>query len=80
MVQQLLRETYPDKMLQNFRLIPQFQLFTHPIEVYNTAFSINHEVELVDMSLIFDNGMLQKSLLEQKNFSPTFEHINDKIG
>ena len=42
--------------------MPFISKISHPVEIYNTTFSINSEIDNTDMALFFDNAALTKML------------------
>ncbi len=43
-VASFLREKYCSQIVQSFRLTPQLDIYSHPIEIYNSTFAISYEV------------------------------------
>lgn len=75
-----LREHYPDRIVQYYRLIPNFHLSTHPINAYNATFAMSHDVSNSDLDLFYDNSAVHKQMAREGNFRPTCNQVNGWIG
>jgi tubulin beta len=76
----LVAEQFGTRIAQTFRLLPQLGQHCHPLEIYNTTFAINHEVEFSSMTTFFDNAALTRSVAAAGTLSPSLKDLNRRMG
>lgn len=66
--------------MQNFKVVPLIHQYAHPVEIYNATFAFHREVELSDMTLLYDSSAIHWQLTKQGNFRPSSNEVNKWIG
>lgn len=74
------RDDYSDRVMQYFRLMPDLHLNTHPVNAYNSVFSLVQDINYCDLNLLYDNSAVHKQLARRGNLRPTCDQLNSWIG